>query len=128
MFPNYNNQKEHNISPPKLSRKWRTNLCFALQRKLATPDVLLNVFCRDWPFVTWSRAEKLPCSLGLGRMVAWQCCLLLGGMCMCELKTVLLTRHRATSWSTFRTLLGPSSFWYCSLLHSAEQLEIGLRE
>lgn len=105
MFPNYNNQKEGNISPSKLSRKWKTNLWFALHRKLATPAVLLDDFCRDWPFVTWSRAENLPCSLGLGRMVVWECCLLLGVMCMCELKVVVLTRQGTTSWSTFRTLL-----------------------
>ncbi|RLW05745.1 hypothetical protein DV515_00004948 [Chloebia gouldiae] len=38
--------------------------------KLATPTVL-NDLCRDWPFVSWSRAEKLPC--WLGRLVLWEC-------------------------------------------------------
>lgn len=60
MFPNYNNQRENNRSLPKLSRKWKTNVRFALRKKLPTPAVLLNDLHRDWPLPAGQEQKNCP--------------------------------------------------------------------
>lgn len=64
MFANYNNQREDNISPPKLSRNWKTNVRFALHKKLSTPAVLLNDFRRDWPLPPGQEQKNCPAFWG----------------------------------------------------------------
>lgn len=81
MFPNYNNQKEDNVSPSKFSRKWKTNVWFALHRKLATPVVLLNDFCSDLAFCHLGKGRKTALLPGVGRMVVWGCVGVRWGLC-----------------------------------------------
>lgn len=62
MFLNYNNQRENNRSLPKLSRKWKTNVRFALHKKLPTSAaaVLLNDLHRDWPSPAGQEQKNCP--------------------------------------------------------------------
>lgn len=55
-------QSEDNISPPKLRRKWKTHVRFALHKKLSTPALLLNEFHRDWPLPPGEKQKSCPAS------------------------------------------------------------------
>lgn len=70
MFPNYTNQREDNVSSPKVGRKWQTEVIIALYKKWSTPAVLLSDFHRDWPLPPGQEHKKL---------VLWERRLLLQG-------------------------------------------------
>lgn len=57
-------QREDNVNPPKLSRRWKTKVRFALHKKPSTPAALHNDFHRDWPLPPGQEQKNHPASWG----------------------------------------------------------------